>query len=335
MSSMNGLNKRFFSRLKPWLRRAVPPRQPKAFELPQTLPIPIIRATNSGATPVSDYWNDHTVRSMPFQSAAESIKYNHWIDEQYPLYHTLMKLYDYYDDQVVVEYGCGPANDLVGFLAYSKARQVIGIDVSEKALRLASHRLGLHDFDKERIKLILISDTASPEIPLEDNSVDYIHSQGVLHHTNNTASILRQFYRILKPGSTARIMVYNYDSIFVHLYIAYERMIVQNAFPGANLEEAFTHSTDGEDCPISRYYHSPDFVALCSQAGFETQYLGGYLSLFEIDKYKLLAVAALDDPRLAQKHKHFLYNLTWDDQKLPLFEGKHAGIGGVYELRKA
>ncbi len=44
-------------------------------------------------------------------------------------------------------YGCGPGNDLVGFLLWGHARQVIGIDISRKALELARRRLALHRID--------------------------------------------------------------------------------------------------------------------------------------------------------------------------------------------
>jgi hypothetical protein len=49
-------------------------------------------------------------------------------------------------------------------------------------------------------------------------------------------------------------MIYNRDSIFVHLGVLYTKMIVNNEFPGRSLEEAFQRSTDGPHCPISRCY---------------------------------------------------------------------------------
>jgi SAM-dependent methyltransferase len=297
------------------------------------LPIPIIRAVSGGDTATSIYWNDHTVRSQPFANAPESAAYVDWIDRTYPLYHQFMKLYAGYDDQVVVDYGCGPANDLVGFVMYSNARKVIGIDVSEKALRLASYRLGLHGPSPGQVELILISDSVTGT-PLADNSVDHIHSQGVLHHTTNPGEILKVFYRILKPGGRAHIMVYNYYSVFVHLHIGYNRMIVQNAFPGADLETAFSKSTDGESCPISRYYHYPEFIALCNEAGFSTEFVGGYLSTTEIDGLAEQKSKALNDPRLPEPHRKFLTNLSLDSRGYPMYQGKYAGIGGVFRLHK-
>ena len=71
-------------------------------------------------------------------------------------------------------------------------------------------------------------------------------------------------------------MVYNRDSIWRHLYVAYQRMVVDGDYSGLSIDEAFSRTTDGEDCPIARNYSGGDFVAECEAAGFEARYLGGY-----------------------------------------------------------
>ena len=68
----------------------------------------------------------------------------------------------------------------------------------------------------------------------------------------------------LRPGGTGTIMVYNRDSVWFHLYTAYERMVVEDMFPGADVHEAFRRNTDGPECPISRSYPAEEFVALCA-----------------------------------------------------------------------
>src|SRR5215475_4593523 len=105
--------------------------------------VDIKQLTNTSLTPVDVYWGEHTVNSVPFKTADESLKYLQWRSEQYPAFHEFMQLYGNHDDQVVLDYGCGPGNDLVGFLVYTNAKEVIGIDVSEKALGLAMQRLAL------------------------------------------------------------------------------------------------------------------------------------------------------------------------------------------------
>jgi ubiquinone/menaquinone biosynthesis C-methylase UbiE len=295
------------------------------------LKIPV-RAVSPASTIVDSYWGDHTVNSKPFKTSRASLKYLEWRFQEYPLFRELMDLWGDHSGQVVLDYGCGPGNDLTGFLVFSQAKKVIGIDVSEKALTLAGERLSLHNIDPQRVELIKISD-AEPKIPLEDQSVDYIYCEGVLHHTSYPEKILGEFRRILKPNGAAYIMVYNYNSIWVHLYTAYQKMIVQNAFPDLTLLEAFARNTDGVECPISRCYKAEEFIGICEEAGFRTEFRGGYLSKVEINLLKNLGAQALEDSRLVEEHKSFLKALTYDQNGYPLFQGQYAGIGGVYLLK--
>ena len=57
------------------------------------------------------------------------------------------------DDLVVVDYGCGPGNDLVGFSEFSKTKKLIGVDVSKTALKVAETRLKLHHKKVELIEI--------------------------------------------------------------------------------------------------------------------------------------------------------------------------------------
>ena len=96
----------------------------------------------------------------------------HWRNAKYPNYIDLMPVCGL-NEKVVVNYGCGPGNDLAGFSLFSKLSTIYGIDVSGPALKLASKRLELHKASVEFIKL----DEVENKIPLEDHSVDYIHQE--------------------------------------------------------------------------------------------------------------------------------------------------------------
>ena len=291
-----------------------------------------IRSLEAGApTAVDTYWGEHTVNSKPFASAEASVRYLEWRASEYPLFREFMRLDDAHENECLLDYGCGPGDDLVWFLLYSRARKVVGVDVSEKALRLASHRLALHNIDPARVELVRSGDSLT-RIPLEDGSIDYVHCGGVLHHTSNPIALLREFRRILPPGGRARVMVYNRDSLWFHLYTAYVRMVVQGDFAGLSVEQAFARNTDGEACPIARCYRPEEFVAMAEAAGFAAEFVGGYLSRHELACWAEHGQAALDDERLDTRHRAFLAALTWDERGYPLYGGKHAGIGGVYSL---
>jgi hypothetical protein len=129
-------------------------------------------------------------------------------------------------------------------------------------------------------------------------------------------------------------MVYNRNSLWFHLYTAYQRQIVDGAFSGLTVEDAFQRNTDGEDCPIARAYRPENFATLCSAAGFRVAYLGGYFARQELSLFETLLPAALVDVRLGDEQQEFLRGLTVDAAGYPRYESAYAGVGGVYRVEK-
>lgn len=302
--------------------------------LTQSVPIENFAESTSATDDVGRFWNKYTVRSAPFKTRKESLDYLAWRSSAYPLFPELMNLWGNHAGKVVLDYGCGPANDLVGFLEYSKAKQIIGADVSMAALKLASHRLGLHkEADLSRVRLLHLSDT-DPVIPLPDKSVDYINSGGVLHHTNNPLAILKEFHRILKDGGEACIMVYHRDSLWMHYRVIYELKTLERYFKHLNIEESYARTTDERSCPIARCYRPEEFLAFTSAAGFRGEFRGAYFSLDELNLYKKHGMQPLKHPRLAEEHKRFFRELTVGPDGYPQHRGVHPGNSGVYQLKK-
>ena len=297
-------------------------------------PIPPIKLAGSdSSTSIDEFWSSNTVYNPAVRTALQSKMNIEWRFRTHPLFRELTGLYGNHTGEVVLDYGCGPGNDVAGFTAHSSAQKIIGMDISAKALHIAAHRAALHNPEPGRVEFVQISDS-SPTIPLTDNSVDFVSSQGVLMHTSDPAAILREFYRVLKPGGRACIMVYSQPSIWYNLFTAYEQMIVNDAFPGMNLDEAFTGNTDGRDCPMSRCFPIEQFSEMCKSAGFSCDFVGAYLTQAEMFSVRRFCRRALNDSRLDEGHKEFLRSLTFDKRGLPLYEGRYAGVSGVYQLNK-
>jgi SAM-dependent methyltransferase len=300
---------------------------------PKGKPPDITVKDDTGSTVVDDYWNRHTLHDVRFTTAGESKKYLAWRNALYPKFPELMDLYGDHSGQVVLDYGCGPGDDVTGFLLYSRAAKVIGMDVSGKALNQLRHRLALHEVDLGRVELIRITD-ASGRIPLPDASIDWVQCGGVLHHTTHPHEIVKEFARIMKPGAEGRLMLYLRDSVMYHLWIAYAQLLVNDAFPGLTVDQAFTKSTDGPDCPVSDAWPPDQVLAMIDEAGLEGSFRGGYLSTDELKWLERYREGALADPRLAEEHRRFVAELTADGNGLPMWHGKYAGIGGVYTIKK-
>jgi len=235
-----------------------------------------------------------------------------------------------HDGKVVLDYGCGPGNDLVGLAAFSKPSRLIGMDIAWRSIEEARERIALHcDYAG-----VIPIDENEPHLPLDAGTVDYLHSSGVVHHAVDPAKVLREFRRLLKPSGSCRIMVYNYDSVFLHLWIAYVRQFVDNAYPGLDVRAAFAKSTDGADCPIARVYKPQEFIDLAESCGFRCRFLGAAVALFEASLLprRFEALSKLNFPR---EHRDFLSALTFDTKSFPLYNGVYAGVDGCYELTPA
>jgi len=285
----------------------------------------------AGTPDVADYWTRHNVtQHQSFASREESLDYLEWRNSRYLNYVELMPLKGH-DGKVMLDYGCGPGHDLVGFVEYSKPKKVYGLEVSSSSLAEAEKRLELHGATG-LVETRLIPEGNNP-LPFPDATFDYIHSSGVLHHVTDLNAVMKELGRVLKPDGVMRIMVYNYESLFLHLHVAYNLQITQKIDSGRPLLDAFRRSTDGWQCPISHCYKHREFEGLVNSCGFKGGFIGAAISLLEMSLLPI-RFQAIDDRRLSVEHRDFLRSLTFDAHGYPLIDGAVAGIDAVYEFRK-
>lgn len=276
---------------------------------------------------VADYWTRHNVTMHKrFENAEQSMEYFHWRNAQYVNYIELMPVSGL-DRLTVLDLGCGPGNDLVGIGQFSRPASLIGADVSASSLNEAKARLALHDISAD---LCLLNST-SPTLPFESGSIDYIHTSGVLHHVQDLESTLRECRRVLGSRGRMRVMVYNYTSVWLHLYVAYVKRIGERIYQELDIRDAFARTTDGPECPIARVYKPTEFVALAERNGFTCEFLGAAISSWELSLLPRRFEAVMAEP-LEKEHRDFLLSLTFDSRGLPMFEGHYAGVDGCYLL---
>jgi SAM-dependent methyltransferase len=108
--------------------------------------------------------------------------------------------FDSWAEKDVLEAGCGIATDGIRF-ARSGARYT-GLDFSPTALELAGRRFGAEGRGGRFVQ------GSVTELPFEDDSFDLVYSNGVIHHVPETDRAVREFHRVLRPGGTAIVMVY-------------------------------------------------------------------------------------------------------------------------------
>jgi ubiquinone/menaquinone biosynthesis C-methylase UbiE len=276
----------------------------------------------------ASYWTEHMVVNTSFNDVKSSLNHFNWRNAQYPGYIELMPVVGH-DNKVILDYGCGPGNDLIGFSVYSSPSKLIGFDVSKSALNIAASRLELHG---KKVELIQLNEDKNI-LPLESESVDLIHSSGVLHHCKDLDTILGEFYRILKKNGEMQIMVYNYNSLWLHLYTAYIFQIERGIYKNLDLLEAFKKTTDGPFCPISWCYKPEVFIALVENFGFKGEFIGASSSMTEL-KILNRRFDAISDIRLNEEHRNFLSELVFNEKGMPMYKGNIAGIDACYKFYK-
>lgn len=111
---------------------------------------------------------------------------------------------DYGTKPVLLEAGCGAGISALGLFGDRlKDVRYLGVDIST-AVEAASQRFAAKGIDAAFLQTSLL------DIPVPDESIDVIYSQGVLHHTDSTRAAIRALARKLKPGG--RMMFYVYKT---------------------------------------------------------------------------------------------------------------------------
>ena len=112
--------------------------------------------------------------------------------------------FDKFRDARLLEIGCGMGTDLLQFAR--GGAYCTGVDLTPRSIEITRHRFRLYGADGS----FMISD--GEHLPFRDESFDVVYSNGVLHHTPDTAGAVREVHRVLRPGGTAKVMLYHRNS---------------------------------------------------------------------------------------------------------------------------
>ena len=107
--------------------------------------------------------------------------------------------------QRVLEIGGGTGTDLAQFAKHGA--DVTDVDLAAGHLQLAEENFRLRGLSGRFIH----HDAES--LPFDNDSFDVVYSNGVLHHTPNTAAVVREIHRVLRPGGRAIVMLYAENSL--------------------------------------------------------------------------------------------------------------------------
>lgn len=291
----------------------------------------LLSIKKNNALDAEKYWEkNHVNISYEIINKNDSLNFFNWRNSQYPGYLDLMPVKNF-DNQIILDYGCGPGHDVVGFIEYSKPEKVVAADISSKILTFAKSRVKLHE-NHNLVEFIQINHDKLSRY--ENDYFDFINCSGVLHHLTDINLTLDEFYRVLKPNGEIRVMVYNKDSIWYHLYAPYVLQIVTKEIPKKfDADEAFRVSTDGPNCPVSLAYTLDSFQEIAMKSNFSTELIGVCGSNHEEQILKKYLGTAIADDRLAEKHRSFLKNISLSLTSNN-YRNSYPGINLILKIKK-
>jgi SAM-dependent methyltransferase len=232
--------------------------------------------------------------------------------------------------QTIAEVGCGVGTDGSRFL--EGGARYLGMDQSGVAVQAARET-----FDMLGLGGVVVQGDATA-LPLRSEAVDFVYSNGVLHHIPDTDAAVREIHRVLRSGGQCLVMLYHRSSFNYRFNILVLRRIgallllvpggsrLVSRLTGEPLEVLDQHrallrhhgtsyltdhqlflsnNTDGPGNPLSKVYSARDARALF--AGFSKVEIEiHYLNLRTLPLLDRFLSSALKE-RLARRWGWHLY----------------------------
>jgi len=234
---------------------------------------------------VQNFWNQNPCGSYLSNKKTEFEYFNEIQNKRYRLeWHIpIAAKFSDYKNKRVLEVGCGIGID--GSQFAKNGAIYYGIDLTDEGIKLAKENFNLSGYDGK------FQIANAENLLFDNNEFDHVYSWGVIHHSPDTESIVNEIYRILKPGGTFCIMVYNRTSINYYIEIMFLRKLFRLFLKSKNFtdflvklgfdkEKLFKHrekylknskitkeqwismNTDGPDCPLAKVYNKKEVLKL-------------------------------------------------------------------------
>jgi ubiquinone/menaquinone biosynthesis C-methylase UbiE len=170
--------------------------------------------------------------------------------------------FEWIRDKKVLEIGtgCGTHAQLLA----SHAGAYTGIDLTDFAVRATGTRLAINGFGNR------IRQMNAENLEFEDSSFDFVWSWGVIHHSSNTRRILKEIWRVLKPGGRCTVMVYHRSWWNTLVRGGFYYGLLRGGFlRGLSVHRLIQETTDGA---LARYYTRDEWL-METQNLFSTRHM--------------------------------------------------------------
>jgi ubiquinone/menaquinone biosynthesis C-methylase UbiE len=180
---------------------------------------------------VHDFWNAASCGETLYLQGQEGAAYAAQAVKRYELEPYIEGFAGFADasGRDVLEVGVGLGADHQRFAA--AGARLTGVDLTERAVEHTRQRLAASGLRSQ------LQTADAENLPFADNSFDVVYSWGVLHHSPNTPKAIDEVWRVLRPGGSARVMVYHTHSMVGYmLWIRYALLVGR---PGRTLAHIY------------------------------------------------------------------------------------------------
>lgn len=165
-------------------------------------------------TEVKEFWNKNVCGT--FLTSKEKYTLDYFEDIEKKRYEIHPEVFSFaqftrFHGKKVLEIGIGAGTDFIQWVRAGS--QAYGIDLAPESVEHVKKRLELYDLQAAEVK---VGDAENLEYP--NNFFDLVYSFGVIHHSPNTIKALEEIIRVMKPGGTAKIMVYHRHSLLAYFF---------------------------------------------------------------------------------------------------------------------
>lgn len=171
---------------------------------------------------VREYWDKNPLCASaiphPLGSPEFFEYYNRLREANEPLdFQERLHEYSRFSGKRVLDVGCGNGYILSRYAL--AGAHVSGVDITPTGVRLSRSRFAQMGLEGD------IREANAEQLPFQDESFDCVCSMGVLHHTPDMSSAIREIHRVLKPGGRLIIMLYHRNSLLYRLTFGLERLL--------------------------------------------------------------------------------------------------------------
>lgn len=181
---------------------------------------------------IRDFWNKKSCGEIYAVGHSDKDYYRSHSDNRYKLEPYISDFAKFQEgiNKDVLEIGVGMGADHIEW-AKSNPKTLTGVDLTPKSIEHTRKRLAVYNLNSD----IKVAD--AEKLPFETEAFDIVYSWGVLHHSPDTPQAIREVYRVLRKGGTARIMIYYKYSITG--YILWLRYGLLKGRPLISLEDIY------------------------------------------------------------------------------------------------